>query len=764
MQSPPSSPSSNQAEPHSSPEELGGATFWLSSERILLVGLMLCALVLAGSLLELRLFASTAQRHWQSHLANRALALELQGTQLQLQWLRQLEQSGVWPEVPAGPLAALSKDLPEFQQLCVARPPQWLLQCPSGPGPATPSVMPAPSPQTLMPNDEPLRWQRLERTAPHGPVLAAVFSAPDSQAGQVIAGVVDEQHFLDSLARAIPDKDFTLRLDSAHEGAGPSTAPAALLDGLASWVAWVDWPQHLPATRLSWQQDMVTLSVSLLPEQAAREWRLHVLRVGGCAAAMLLLFAGLTFSAYRSWSARLALRQRLAQARRALHEQLAFSAHLLEASPTPTYVKDTQGRYLHVNGAYERHVDMPRSQLLGHTIDELLPDLDTSRHRAQDQAVMAGSQTVATEYQRLRPEHGEDEIMLVTKAPLRDESGRVMGLIGTITDISAQKRAERSIATALDAAQAANAAKSEFIGNMSHELRTPLQSILGFSELGISRTAAEPRLQDMFKTIWRGGDRMLKLVNDLLDLSKIDALGQSMRITPRKLWDLASDAAQELQPLASSRRMQIDVQVDPALLVAVDPLRFWQVLRNVLANALKFAPEGSTIVMRQSSSEDGQVVLDILDEGPGIPEDELESIFNPFVQSSRTKDGSGGTGLGLAICQRIIQAHGGHIQAMNRQPLGACFRITLPEVACESAGSGSGLVLPPTPPLSAAPAALIHTETRADSSTGSYTECLPDACQACPARLASGKPCDPDPAATSGAVRALPDEALHDGP
>jgi hypothetical protein len=139
---------------------------------------------------------------------------------------------------------------------------------------------------------------------------------------------------------------------------------------------------------------------------------------------------------------------------------------------------------------------------------------------------------------------------------------------------------------------------------------------------------------------------------------------------------------------------------------------------------------------------------------PGIPEDELESIFNPFVQSSRTKDGSGGTGLGLAICQRIIQAHGGQIRAMNRQPQGACFRITLPGTTCES--SGTSLVLPPSTQEAAPPEAL-HPETP-------DAECLPDSCRVCPARLVSGRPCDPDPAATSGMLRPLPDEALHDGP
>lgn len=228
-------------------------------------------------------------------------------------------------------------------------------------------------------------------------------------------------------------------------------------------------------------------------------------------------------------------------------------------------------------------------------------------------------------------------------------------------------------------AQDAARAKAEFIANISHELRTPLQSILGFSELGLMRTQEQSKIAGMFNDIHVSGQRMLALVNDLLDISKIDSAFSESGCTKMDARQLVWDVQSELTPLLIAKAVTIEQSLpETAVMLVADKLRIYQVLRNVIANALKFSSAGQCIVVGLKTDLPGYVHFYVQDEGCGIPQNELENIFEPFVQSSLTKDGSGGTGLGLAICRRIVQAHGGKIYAENIPAGGAIFHIELP--------------------------------------------------------------------------------------
>jgi signal transduction histidine kinase len=254
-----------------------------------------------------------------------------------------------------------------------------------------------------------------------------------------------------------------------------------------------------------------------------------------------------------------------------------------------------------------------------------------------------------------------------------------MGIVVCFMDISEFCEAERATRAARDAALETSRAKSEFIANVSHELRTPLQSILGFSELGQMRARQDARLGEMFSDIHRAGQRMLSLVNDLLDLSKIEQSHEPLHPERLDLRPLALEVVNELRPLIEARRLHLAVRLGgEQLVVLADPPRLQQVLRNVLANAIKFSPEGGEILLRGRLDPEGSVRVEVADRGPGIPAAELESIFEAFVQSSATKDGSGGTGLGLAICRRIMQGHDGRIWASNRDGGGSTFHLSLP--------------------------------------------------------------------------------------
>ena len=261
-------------------------------------------------------------------------------------------------------------------------------------------------------------------------------------------------------------------------------------------------------------------------------------------------------------------------------------------------------------------------------------------------------------------------------------------------DVTEFREVAQRTTEAKEAAERSNAAKSEFLANISHELRTPLQSILGFSELGEARSGSQPRLQGMFASIHGAGQRMLVLVNNLLDLSRLESPVGEIQRQPQDMAPALRAVADELQGLAQARGLQL--QLTPATAAALwasgDAFRLQQVLRNVLANAIRFAPAGSSIAVDWQAEPGGEHHISVRDHGPGIPTQELDSIFEAFVQSSRTKDGSGGTGLGLAICRKIMDGHGGRIRARNHPDGGAVFDILLPALTEPEALAAQAMV------------------------------------------------------------------------
>ena len=364
-------------------------------------------------------------------------------------------------------------------------------------------------------------------------------------------------------------------------------------------------------------------------------------------------------------------------ARRRLQAQLDFTSRLLEVNPTPVFVKDEIGRFVSVNAAWLGLMGFTADQVIGRNSSDLFGD-EGPMHSEHDERLLQSEEPVRYENRLLRPGR-QPRDTVVTKVRFTHGDGSPAGIIGSIIDVTEFREAERATRQARDAAEAADRAKSEFIANISHELRTPLQSIVGFSELGALRAKDQPRWQEMFRDIHDGGQRMLHLVNALLDLSKAGDMSASLSLKRLDLSLLVNGVLKELWPLADQRGVRFEQHLGAGILFArVDEFRFQQVLRNLLANALRFAPTGSAIeLLGQDHGADG-VELQVRDHGPGIPADELESIFNPFVQSSRTRDGSGGTGLGLTICRKIIDAHGGRVLAANADDGGAVMTIRLP--------------------------------------------------------------------------------------
>lgn len=365
-------------------------------------------------------------------------------------------------------------------------------------------------------------------------------------------------------------------------------------------------------------------------------------------------------------------------AQQKLQNELEFRGLVLEVNPLPISMTDIQGRLMMVNRAWEAYKGRERAQVIGLRLADFLPAEEVAVHESADRQLLGqGGQTMF----ETRVLHGGRtwRDTRITKALVYDASGQATAILCTLMDVSDFRAAERLTRQAQEAYDEAARSKSEFVANMSHELRTPLQSIMGFSELGMFRSKADARLTDMFEDIHRSGERMLSLVNDLLDVAKLESTVGTFQLERVDLRGVIYPVLRELDPLLAQRKLRLDVALgDLPLSAKVDPLRFQQVIRNVLANAIKFSPQASSIALLGRMDSRGQIRLAVRDHGPGIPEQELGAIFEAFKQSSTTKDGSGGTGLGLAICKKIVEALGGRIYAENVKQGGSVFHIILP--------------------------------------------------------------------------------------
>ena len=203
---------------------------------------------------------------------------------------------------------------------------------------------------------------------------------------------------------------------------------------------------------------------------------------------------------------------------------------------------------------------------------------------------------------------------------------------------------------------------------MSHEFRTPLHAILSFSSYGIKEHVSAPpaQIKQYFEIMQKASERLTRLVDEVLDLAKLEHGEQMFVLARGDMVELASRSADMLRPLMLQKNITLAVDHKGTCIASCDHDKIGQVITNLLGNAIKFTPAGRKITVHTHTeeSEHGPVaVFSVIDEGVGIPEDEKEMIFESFRQSSRTKTGAGGTGLGLAICKGIVEAHGGKIWA-----------------------------------------------------------------------------------------------------
>jgi PAS domain S-box-containing protein len=348
-----------------------------------------------------------------------------------------------------------------------------------------------------------------------------------------------------------------------------------------------------------------------------------------------------------------------------------------------------------------------REEMVGQRVARLLvPDEDQAEY---GQRMALRMQGVAEQYEvSFRRKDGRRFWAEVNGSPLRDADGRIVGTVGAVMDITERKRIEEALVAAVDASEDASRAKSAFLANMSHELRTPLNAIIGYSEMlqeDLRERGAADLVPDMAK-IHGAGKHLLRLINDILDVSKIEA--GKMDLVP-ELFDVATlvrDVAATMGPLAEARGNTLDVRCAASIgFMNADLTRVRQVLLNLVSNAAKFTERGriSLEVDHIAMNDEAWVRFRVRDSGIGMTPEQLARLFKAFTQADvSTTRKYGGTGLGLVISRQLCQMMGGEVTVDSAPGTGSTFTVLLPANTAEAEDAG-----PPRAPGLAAAADLV---------------------------------------------------------
>jgi len=411
----------------------------------------------------------------------------------------------------------------------------------------------------------------------------------------------------------------------------------------------------------------------------------------------LTLIVALTMGLVRH---RNALERQLRLRTAELQESRERFAQLAELSREILWELDADGRFTYVSQACLAVVGYSAAEIVGRRrFYDFFPEPDREAFRARHLEYMREGRTFADHRIPIVAKDGSVLSLSMNGVPVFDAAGRVVGYRGSSRDVTEQKRTEEELResklhlersvleleAARRAAEMATRAKSEFLANMSHEIRTPMTAILGFAELllneaGLDRAPAQR--VNALKTIARNGQHLLGLINDILDLSKIEAGKRETERARCAPLELVSDVATMMRVRAEAKSLPLVTEVKGPLpeSILTDPLRLRQILVTLGSNAIKFTDAGEVRIAVALVSVDGcpRLRFDVSDTGIGMSDEQIGKLFQPFTQvdSSSTRK-FGGTGLGLTISKRLVEALGGKVQVRSVPGEGSTFSVTI---------------------------------------------------------------------------------------
>lgn len=378
-------------------------------------------------------------------------------------------------------------------------------------------------------------------------------------------------------------------------------------------------------------------------------------------------------------------------------------AAIVESSEDAIIGKSLDGVIESWNAGAERMFGYTALEIVGQSITKLIP-ANYVDEEAQILTIIRQEKSIP-HYETVRQrKDGTLVNVSVSISLIKNKKGAIIGASKIVRDISDRKRREIELWQAMEAAESANLAKSTFLANMSHELRTPLNAILGFTQVMARNPALTPELQEDLQTIGRSGDYLLSLINDILDLSKIEAGHSTLEETGFDLIALLHSLQNMLAERINSKKLQLYFDIAPNLpqFILADSQKLRQVLLNLLSNSLKFTDRGY-ITLRVRSEESSltergleapeisnldptisnvkpktSLLFEVTDTGVGISPQELDNIFDAFVQTQAGKRAKNGTGLGLTISRKLIEIMGGEIFVNSTPGQGSTFTFTVP--------------------------------------------------------------------------------------
>lgn len=386
---------------------------------------------------------------------------------------------------------------------------------------------------------------------------------------------------------------------------------------------------------------------------------------------------------------------KLAASERESRRKSKILQSVLDSMGDGVVVANEEGNFILFNSAAEKILgvgpkSMPRQEWPEH-FGIYLPD-GVTPVPADDiplAQALRGKSVEGAELFLRNPKNPDGIWINVTATPLTDEGAVRRGGVAVFRDISQNKQAEGLIVRAKDEAERASKFKDQFLSTMSHELRTPLNAVLGFSDLLADDRygSLNERQRRYVNNIHTGGTHLLRLISDILDLSKIQAGRMDLTIQDVPVEAAFAEVLSTLRPLADNKS-QILLQSHSDLVVRADITRFKQMLMNLAGNAIKFTPKGGHIEL-VAKKEDGKIRVEVIDDGPGIPAKEQKRIFDAFYRMQKSGEPIEGTGLGLAITQRLAELHGSNLNLVSQAGQGSCFYFSL----------GAGILLhdPQTP-------------------------------------------------------------------
>ena len=378
------------------------------------------------------------------------------------------------------------------------------------------------------------------------------------------------------------------------------------------------------------------------------------------------------------------------QAQEELKESQRRLADIIDFLPDATMVIDAEGRVTAWNRAMEEMTGVKAGEIIGRGDHAYaVPFYGEQRPILIDLVMRPSEEIEGEKYSHLQRKGGVltgqghitnlgggDLYFVGNATALRDSAGNVVGAIETVRDVTERTFLEVDLRAAKDAAEGANRAKSAFLANMSHEIRTPMNAILGFSQILRDSPALTPELREHVDVISRSGEHLLALINDILEMSKIEAGQAKVNLATLDLDALLRDVQLMFELRVRSKGLGFEVVQAPDLprYVTSDESKLRQILINLLGNAIKFTDHGA-VILRAGTQGDDRIVFSVEDTGPGIDEDERSDLFKPFSQARAGLATGGGTGLGLAISREFACLLEGDLRVESEPGVGSVFTV-----------------------------------------------------------------------------------------